>query len=104
MLTETKVAALKAPADGGEEHRDLKVTGLRLRVGSSGKKTWLVRARAGEKVLNKRLGHYPSMSLGAARTAAEKLLDTLSRDGGTEAIDRTFGDLAEAWVDKVAKP
>jgi integrase len=104
MLTDAKVAAIKPPAAGQEEHRDTKVTGLRLRVGAGGKKTWTVRARAGAKVINKKIGSYPAMGLGAARTAAERLLGALARDGSTEAIDRTFGAVAEAWVDKVAKP
>lgn len=104
MLTDAKVAAIKAPATGQEEHRDTKVTGLRLRVGSGGKKTWTVRARAGAKVINKKVGTYPAMKLGAARAAAERLLEALAKDGTTEAIDRTFGAVAEAWLDKVAKP
>lgn len=103
MLTDAKVASIKPPATGQEEHRDAKVTGLRLRVGSGGKKTWTVRARAGAKVVNKKIGSYPTMKLGAARTAAEKLLEALARDGSTEAIDRTFGAVATAWIDKVAK-
>jgi hypothetical protein len=73
MLTDTKVAAIKPPKAGQEEHRDHKVTGLRLRVGTSGKKTWTLRARAGDKVVNKKLGTYPAMSLGAARKAAERV-------------------------------
>jgi integrase len=104
LLTDTKVASLKPPADGQEEHRDLKVTGLRLRIGAGGKKTWIVRARAGEKIVNKKLGNYPAMGLGPARIAAEKLLTALARDRGTEGIDRTFGSVAETWIDKVAKP
>jgi len=63
-----------------------------------------VRARAGEKVINKKLGSYPAMRLGAARKAAGALLDAIAKDGTTEAIDRTFGAVAEAWIDKVAKP
>lgn len=104
MLTDAKVAAIKPPAAGQEEHRDTKIIGLRLRVGSGGKKTWTVRARAGAKVINKKIGSYPAMKLAAARTAAEKLLEALARDGSTDAVDRTFGAVAEAWVDKVAKP
>lgn len=104
MLTDAKVAAIKAPSKGQDEHRDAKITGLRLRVGTTGKKTWIVRARAGEKVINKKLGSYPSMGLAAARKAAEGLLDAIARDGGTEAIERTFGAVAEAWIEKVAKP
>ncbi len=104
MLTDAKVAAIKPPATGQDEHRDTKVTGLRLRVGSTGKKTWIVRARAGTKVLNKKLGSYPQMRLAAARTAAERLLEAIARDGSGAAVDRTFGDVAEAWIEKVAKP
>lgn len=104
MLTDAKVAAIKPPASGQEEHRDNKVTGLRLRVGTSGKKTWIVRARAGQKVINKKLGSYPAMGLSAARKAAEGVLEAIVRDGSTEALDRTFGALATAWIEKVAKP
>ena len=104
MLTDTKVAAIKPPAAGQEEHKDSKVTGLRLRVGAGGKKTWIVRARAGQKVINKKLGSYPAMKLAAARAAAEAILEAIARDGTTEAADRTFGAVASAWIDKVAKP
>lgn len=104
MLTDAKAAAIKPPAAGQEEHRDIKVTGLRLRVGAGGKKSWIVRARAGDKVINRKLGTYPSMGLSAARTAAEKLLEVLARDGSTEAIDRTFGAVSKLWIDRIAKP
>lgn len=107
MLTDAKVAAIKPPATGQEEIKDSGpgyVQGLRLRVGTTGKKTWIVRARAGAKLINKKLGSYPAMKLGAARAAAEILLEALARDGSTDAIDRTFGAVAEAWIDKVAKP
>ena len=42
------------------------------------------------------------MGLGAARTAAERLLAAIARDGTSEAIDRTFGAVAGAWIEKVA--
>src|SRR6478735_6220475 len=96
-LTDSKVTSIKPPKVGQEEHRDLKVTGLRMRVGTSGKKTWIVRARAGEKMINKKIGVYPAMGLRAARVTAEKLLQAIAKDGSTEAADRTFGAVAEAW-------
>ena len=103
MLTDTKIAALKPPAAGQEEHADHKVTGLRLRVGAGGKKSWIVRRRVGAKVINKKLGSYPPMGLASARTAAEALLEALARDGTSEAVDRTFGAVASHWIEKVAK-
>ena len=104
LLTDTKIAGLKAPATGRVEHRDLKTPGLRLRIGATSKKTWIVRARIGSTVLNRKLGTYPAMSLATARTSAEALLASLAREGSREGIDRTFGEAAEAWVDKVARP
>lgn len=104
MLTDTKVAAIKPPAEGRDEHPDNKVTGLRLRVGAGGKKTWILRRRVGDKVINRKLGNYPQMGLAAARKAAESVLEALERDGSTESLDRTFGDVAATWIDKVAKP
>jgi integrase len=104
MLTDTKIAAIKPPASGQEEHSDHKVTGLRLRVGAGGKKSWIVRRRVGAKVINKKLGSYPPMGLAAARSAAERLLEALERDGSAEAVERTFGAVAGHWIEKVAKP
>lgn len=104
MLTDTKLAAIKAPASGQEEHPDHKVTGLRLRVGSGGAKTWILRRRVGAKVINRSLGTYPAISLATARKAAEAMIAALEREGTTEALDRTFGTLADTWIEKVAKP
>jgi integrase len=103
MLTDSKVAAIKPPTAGQLEIKDSGpryIRGLRLRVGSGGKKSWIVRVRAGEKVINKKLGSYPAMRLAAARTAAERLLEAIAKNGSTEAADRTFGALAEAWLQK----
>ena len=101
VLTDSKVASIRAPALGQTEHADLKVIGLRLRIGVSGKKVWIVRTRAGQKQINKKLGVYPAMGLAAARSAAESILKTIARDGGTEALERTFGKVAELWLDKL---
>ncbi|WP_394729048.1 tyrosine-type recombinase/integrase [Altererythrobacter sp. GH1-8] len=104
MLTDTKIAAIKAPAKGQDEHPDHKVTGLRLRIGTSGKKVWTLRKRVGPKTINRKLGTYPAMKLASARSAAEKMLEALERDGSTEGIDRTFGEVARQWLEKRAKP
>lgn len=102
-LTDSKIAALKPPASGREEYTDHKITGLRLRVGSSGKKVWIFRKRVDDKVINRTLGAYPGLKLAGARDEAEKVLEALARGGGTAAIDRTFRDAAEHWMEKVAK-
>jgi len=104
MLTDSKVAALRAPAQGQREYPDTKVTGLRLRVGAGGTKAWIFRARAGCRIINKKLGTYPGMSLAEARTAALKIIGAIARDGTPDAVERTFGAVVEHWLEKVAKP
>jgi integrase len=104
MLTDTKVAALKPPPTGQKEYPDRKVTGLRLRVGAGGAKAWIFRARTKDRIINKKLGSYPGLGLGEAREMALKLISAIARDGTTEAIDRTFGAVAQYWIEREAKP
>ncbi|HEX8127049.1 MAG TPA: tyrosine-type recombinase/integrase [Allosphingosinicella sp.] len=104
MLSDSKVLAFKPPAKGQQEYPDAKVTGLRLRVGAGGTKTWIFRARTGGRTINKKLGSYPGMDLTEARTAALKLVAAIARGGSAEAVERTFGAVAEHWIKKVAKP
>jgi integrase len=103
-LTDTRVSAIKPPAAGQEEYPDEIVTGLRLRVGAGGRKAWIVRARAGGKPFNKTIGAYPLMSLGKARDAARTLMEEMDRTGGVAPVDRTFGQLVNLWLEKVAEP
>jgi integrase len=102
-LTDTRVAAIKPPGAGQEEHSDDLVTGLRLRVGAGGRKAWIVRTRAGGKPINKTLGAYPTLKLGDAREAARNLLRDIAQHGGLRAA-RTFGELTDHWIEHVAKP
>lgn len=104
MLTDAKVAALRAPSSGQREYPDTKVTGLRLRVGSGGTKAWIFRARAGGRTINKKLGTYPGMKLSDAREAALRAVEAVARSGSAEVLERTFGALAEHWIKHVAKP
>lgn len=103
-LTDTMIAALKPPEKGQSEYPDALVTGLRLRVGAGGAKTWTLRRRIGRKVINRKLGTYPAMKLAEARKAAENMIGALERDGSTEGIDRTFEVAAEAWIEAKNRP
>ena len=102
-LTDSRVATIKPPVAGQDEHPDDLVTGLRLRVGAGGRKAWIVRARVGGKVLNKTIGAYPLMTLAKAREDARGFLIGLAKDGAPKT-DHTFGELASEWIAKVAKP
>lgn len=102
-LTDARVSSIAPPKSGRIEYPDDLVRGLRLRVGAGGKKAWIVRTRVGEKQINKTLGSYPLISLGVARDMARDFLLTLIKDGGVRR-ERTFGELADHWIEHVAKP
>ena len=102
-LTDTRVASLKPPGSGQAEHSDDLVVGLRLRIGAGGRKAWIVRTRAGGKSINKTLGSYPVLSLAEARHSAQRLLLDVAKNGAPRA-SRTFAELADHWIENVAKP
>ena len=101
-LTDARVSAITPPKGGQAEHADDLVQGLRLRVGSGGRKAWIVRSRAGTKLINKTLGPYPLIRLADARDLARDFLITLAREGDARP-NRTFGALTEHWIEHVAK-
>jgi integrase len=72
-------------------------------VGAGGRKAWIVRTRAGGKQLNKTLGAYPVLKLGEAREAARALLRHIAVNGAPRQ-SKTFGELADHWIEHVAKP
>ena len=102
-LTDTRVAAIKPPSSGQDEHADDLVTGLRLRVGAGGRKAWIVRTRVGGKSINKTLGAYPLIGLANARDMAKTFLLDIASSGSIRK-KRTFGELADHWIENVAKP
>jgi integrase len=78
ILTDAKLQGLKAPATGRIEISDAKVPGLRVRVGTSGAVTFIVRKRVGGQVRNITLGRYgPRFGLADARKAARTTLSDI---------------------------
>lgn len=87
---------------------DSKVTGLALRVLTSGTKTWSFRYRVGRRWRRLSLGPYPAVGLAAARDLArEKRLELAQGDDPAtkkrkKREARTFEDLAELYLDRYA--
>lgn len=101
LMTDRWVESIKVP-EGREEFQDLKISNLRLRVSSTGKKVWAIRTKVKGQRQNKTLGRYPGMGLASARTAAIGVLEAIA-EGRGEALDKTFKDLVDAWVERHAK-
>lgn len=77
-LTDAKLLGLKAPATGQIEYSDSDVPGLRVRIGKSGAKTFILRKRAAGKIKNITLGRYgPRFTLAQARKKARALISDL---------------------------
>ena len=71
-----KLSALAVPVLPPGEWRDAALPGLILRVGAR-RRTWTFRARVGGVDRRDILGHFPAMSLSAAREAGRDLLARL---------------------------
>lgn len=85
-LTDAKLATLKPPAAGTIEISDSVVPGLRVRLGVSGGRTFIVRKRIGGRVKTVTLGRYsPRFSLADARKKARTLLSDIEAGGDPSA-------------------
>ena len=74
-ITDAKIQGLKPPASGQIEIGDAVVSGLRVRIGSTGTKTFILRKRIGGKLKNVTLGRYSArFTLADARKKARNLL------------------------------
>ena len=69
-----KLSALAVPTLPPGEWRDAALPGLILRVGAR-RRTWTFRARVGGVGRRDILGHFPKLSLSAAREAGRELLN-----------------------------
>lgn len=88
-LTDAKIKGLAAPATGRIEVADKVVAGLRIRVGTSGAKTFIVRKRIGGRIANVTVGrfHDQRFTLSDARKKARTLLNDI--DGGGDPRTET---------------
>ncbi|WP_296164701.1 site-specific integrase [uncultured Brevundimonas sp.] len=89
-LTDAKIQGLKAPGTGRIEVADKVVSGLRIRVGTSGAKTFIVRKRIGGRIANVTVGrfHDQRFNLADARRKARTLLNDIEGGGDPRSETR----------------
>ncbi|MFA4892695.1 tyrosine-type recombinase/integrase [Brevundimonas sp.] len=82
-LTDAKIRGLQAPDAGRIEVADKVVSGLRIRVGTSGAKTFILRKRIGGRIANVTVGrfHDQRFTLTDARKKARTLLNDIEGGG-----------------------
>src|SRR5581483_973942 len=77
-LTDAKLLGLKAPEKGQAEISDSDVPGLRIRIGTTGAKTFILRRRVAGRIKNITLGRYSQrFGLAEARKKARALVSDL---------------------------
>ncbi|WP_082521257.1 MULTISPECIES: tyrosine-type recombinase/integrase [unclassified Sphingopyxis] len=97
-LSDAKLAGLKSPSSGQIEIIDSKVPGLRVRVGKSGIKSFIVRKRVGGKIKVVTLGHYgPRLGLAEARKRARSILNDIDAGISVKPIHRGGLTIAKLW-------
>jgi integrase len=89
-LTDAKIKGLKPPTTGQDEYADALVPGLRLRVGSSGAKTFILRKRVGGRARNLTLDRYHErrFTLADARKKARALISDIEAGAEPQARGR----------------
>lgn len=109
-LTTRFIDSIKPREQGRTEYWDTAISGFGLRVSQSGRRTWTLMYRHHRRVRRMSLGVYPAISLADARGLAQAALREVAA-GKDPAADKTaereadtFGDLAERYIEKYAKP
>jgi hypothetical protein len=113
-LTDSAIKALKAPASGRLELADLRCAGLSYRITAAGVRSWTFRFRDPQSGKDARftVGHYPDISLGEARKAADNLRAKVAkginpiaakRQDRRESASRTFEALSERYLEEHAR-
>lgn len=99
-LTDAKIKGLKSPDKGQVEYADKVVSGLRVRVGASGTKTFILRKRVGKRTINATVGrfHDPRFTLTAARKKARTLLNDIEGGGDPRTETRKKGGASAGTV------
>jgi integrase len=94
-LTDAKLLALKAPATGQVEHSDSDVPGLRIRIGKTGAKTFILRKRVAGRIRNITVGRYgPRFGLTDARKKARALISDMEAGKAPPAPQKPSGGTA----------
>ncbi len=88
-LTDAKIKGLDVPEKGQAEYSDKVVPGLRIRIGASGVRTFIIRKRIGGRIANLTVGrfHDRRFTLSDARKKARSLLNDI--EGGADPRGET---------------
>lgn len=108
-FTKTAIDGLPLPEKGWAYHYDLKVHGLGIGIGKTGKKTFILYRKVNGRPRRHTLGRYPDLTIEQARGKASKLNADIANGLDPAEIKRqraaelTFGELFNQYIERHAK-
>jgi integrase len=108
-LTQRMADAAGSPPSGQIFFRDTELSGFALRITASGAKSFVWEGRVRGRPRRITIGAYPALSVFLARKEAIKIRAAIvegrdpSREREAQRREPTFGDLADAYVERHAK-
>jgi integrase len=109
-FTKAKIEALPLPEKGWAYHYDLKVQGLGIGVGSTGKKSFILYRKINGIPERITLGRYPDLTIEQARGKAAEINAAIAKGANPARVIRgekaelTFTDLFEEYLERHSKP
>lgn len=105
-FTKAKLESLPPAARGQVEYGDTLVNGLRIRVGTSGVKSFCISRKRNGKFIRATLGRFPDLTIDSARTKALEMLGDVAATGrnpnttkrNAEKASVTLSDALETYI------
>jgi len=109
-FTKAKIEALPLPEKGWAYHYDLKVQGLGIGIGNTGKKSFILYRKINGIPERITLGRYPDLTIEQARGKAAEINSAIAKGTNPALVIRgekaelTFNDLFSEYLERHSKP
>ena len=109
-FTKASIENLRVPDKGWVYHYDLKVQGLGIGIGSTGKKSFILYRKIHGKPERITLGRYPDLTIEQARGKASEINTDIARGLNPSEVKRgrqaelTFAELFAEYLERHSKP
>jgi len=109
-FTKAKIEGLPLPEKGWTYYYDLKVQGLGIGIGSTGKRSFILYRKIRGIPERITIGRYPDLSIEQARGKAAEINSSIAAGANPAQVKRgekaelTFNDLFEEYLERHAKP
>lgn len=108
-FTKAALDGLPVPLNGWSYHYDLKVQGLGIGIGSTGKKTFILYRKINGRPERLTLGRYPDLTIEQARGKASEINSSIAKGANPADVKRghaaelTFEELFSQYMERHAK-